>query len=321
MKNKKGITLIALIITIIILLILAGISLSLVLGNNGLLSRAKNSKLSHDYSALKEEIDMVIAARSIRKTSNQDIQTSLKEDLQNGITGDKKIEESGLEDVYYVTRDGQTITVYEDGSIEMGKVSVVSSENEECPKFKNENNIWNWYIYTPEQLRFVANFTNNGRNLTEEQEQLVTAEGYNIADITMTEATTVYLMNNLDFGARPQNGNWETEENGTKNWTPIGIDNENNKFIATFNGNNYFVKGLYVNRQGKFSGLFGNAYSILNLTIKDSYIKGTDHYVAGITATLRGGVLENCHNVNTKITGGGRVYKWGCRNIYRIINN
>ena len=33
----------------------------------------------------------------------------------------------------------------------------------------------------------------------------------------MTEATTVYLMNNLDFGARPQNGNWETEENGTKN--------------------------------------------------------------------------------------------------------
>lgn len=303
MKNKKGITLIALIITIIVLLILAGISISLISGNNGILSKAKGSKASHDYSALKEEVDMVISARNIKNISNQNTQTTLKEDLQNEITGDKKIEESGLEDVYYVTRDGQTITVYEDGSIETGKVSVVSSENEECPKFKNENNIWNWYIYTPEQLKFVANFTNNGRSLTEEQEQLVTAEGYNIADITMTEATTVYLMNNLDFGARPQNGNWETEENGTKNWTPIGIDNENNKFIATFNGNNYFVKGLYVNRQGKFSGLFGNSNSILNLTIKDSYIKGTDSCVAGISAAFRNGVLENCHNVNTKITG------------------
>ena len=40
MKNNKGITLIALVITIIVLLILAGVSIALVTGDNGLLGQA-----------------------------------------------------------------------------------------------------------------------------------------------------------------------------------------------------------------------------------------------------------------------------------------
>ena len=40
MKKCRGITLIALVITIIVLLILAGVSLSLIAGENGILKRA-----------------------------------------------------------------------------------------------------------------------------------------------------------------------------------------------------------------------------------------------------------------------------------------
>ena len=43
-KNIKGITLISLVITIIILIILAGISINLILGENGLFSKAKQAK-------------------------------------------------------------------------------------------------------------------------------------------------------------------------------------------------------------------------------------------------------------------------------------
>ena len=43
MKNKNGITLIALVITIIVLLILAGVSISLTLGQNGVLTQAKTA--------------------------------------------------------------------------------------------------------------------------------------------------------------------------------------------------------------------------------------------------------------------------------------
>ena len=45
MNKNKGITLIALVITIIILIILAGISVATLTGENGLFSRAKQAKM------------------------------------------------------------------------------------------------------------------------------------------------------------------------------------------------------------------------------------------------------------------------------------
>ena len=44
LKNKKGITLVALVVTIVVLLILAGVSINLVLGNNGIIAKAKDAE-------------------------------------------------------------------------------------------------------------------------------------------------------------------------------------------------------------------------------------------------------------------------------------
>ena len=44
MKNNKGITLVALVVTIVVLLILAGVSINLVLGNNGIIAKAKEAE-------------------------------------------------------------------------------------------------------------------------------------------------------------------------------------------------------------------------------------------------------------------------------------
>lgn len=57
----SGITLIALVITIIILLILAGVSLSLVTGSDGILSKAEKAEEVTNDSAIKEEVEMAIA--------------------------------------------------------------------------------------------------------------------------------------------------------------------------------------------------------------------------------------------------------------------
>ena len=43
-KNSKGITLVALVVTIVVLLILAGVSINLVLGENGLITQAQEAK-------------------------------------------------------------------------------------------------------------------------------------------------------------------------------------------------------------------------------------------------------------------------------------
>ena len=56
MKNQKGITLIALVITIIVLLILAGITIAMLSGPNGLLTKSGNAASKTNVAAAKEEI-------------------------------------------------------------------------------------------------------------------------------------------------------------------------------------------------------------------------------------------------------------------------
>ena len=54
-QNTRGITLIALVITIIILLILAGVSISMLTGQNGILTQAQKAKQSTEESTEKEK--------------------------------------------------------------------------------------------------------------------------------------------------------------------------------------------------------------------------------------------------------------------------
>ena len=43
-KSKKVITLVALVVTIVVLILLAGVSINLVIGNNGIMQKAKEAK-------------------------------------------------------------------------------------------------------------------------------------------------------------------------------------------------------------------------------------------------------------------------------------
>ena len=61
MKNQKGITLVALIITIIVMLILAGVSISLVVGDNGVLTQAESTKVANVKGAIMDAISMANA--------------------------------------------------------------------------------------------------------------------------------------------------------------------------------------------------------------------------------------------------------------------
>ena len=54
-KNSKGITLISLVVTIILLLILAGVTLSMLAGDNGILTRTKTAREKHEEGQAQEE--------------------------------------------------------------------------------------------------------------------------------------------------------------------------------------------------------------------------------------------------------------------------
>jgi len=66
-KNKNsGITLIALVITIIVLLILAGISISMLSGNNSILTRASDVAIETERGEVKEEINLAIEDATLK---------------------------------------------------------------------------------------------------------------------------------------------------------------------------------------------------------------------------------------------------------------
>ena len=78
MRNQKGITLVALVITIIVLLILAGVSISLVLGQNGVLTQASNAVITNAKATALQELQMAAADINMEYTSKKSTGTSLK---------------------------------------------------------------------------------------------------------------------------------------------------------------------------------------------------------------------------------------------------
>ena len=59
-KEKKGITLIALVITIIVLLILAGVSIAMLTGQKGILTQANNAKNATELASAKEKVELAV---------------------------------------------------------------------------------------------------------------------------------------------------------------------------------------------------------------------------------------------------------------------
>lgn len=57
-KKESGITLVALVVTIIVLLILAGVAISLTIGNNGILTRAQNATKIWNEATKNEQKEM-----------------------------------------------------------------------------------------------------------------------------------------------------------------------------------------------------------------------------------------------------------------------
>ena len=60
LKERNGITLIALVITIIVLLILAGVVITTLTGDNGILGKAKTAKTTNDEEKAKEQIKIAV---------------------------------------------------------------------------------------------------------------------------------------------------------------------------------------------------------------------------------------------------------------------
>ena len=71
-KQEKGITLIALVITIIVLLILAGVAIATLTGDNSIIKKANDAKVENEKAEIKDILGIAINTIAIERGENKE---------------------------------------------------------------------------------------------------------------------------------------------------------------------------------------------------------------------------------------------------------
>ena len=129
-KQQKGITLIALVVTIIILLILAGVSIAMLTGNNGVLTQAKSAKENTRVGEVQEKVKLAAQAALTANLGNGIEKEKFQEELNNMFTQGEQV---GLEydetnKKYTVTVDKYEVEVSNMGAVGEAKEAVIQAK-------------------------------------------------------------------------------------------------------------------------------------------------------------------------------------------------
>ena len=115
-KKNSGITLIALVVTIIVLIILAGVSINLVLGNNGIITRAREARNNYQKAAEEEEASLALLENEIDKYIPKNDDSKVSEEITYTENGETKTltkgTPAGTKIGTTANIDGQTLNWY-----------------------------------------------------------------------------------------------------------------------------------------------------------------------------------------------------------------
>ena len=311
MKEKKAITLIALVVTIAVILILAGITVGMVTSDNGVLKETKNAKplaeIDNEKSIV-ERAKMLTMMRSKNGSITYDVfEPALKEEA--GKMPTEVSDAIGTIEVLF-TNSNRYYEIDEDGNV---------SEPQEVVKEKYAGDITKggkcdgsvekpYEINCIEDLVVLSIMTNGGN--TELNISKNTMSGKNIILMRTLNFNSKFSYNDsttTKFGDLNQDGTIEdirteltkTEENCV-GFTPIGeyAGNKENRFCGVFDGRNNEIKNFYI-KTAKDAGCFGGVWNatIKNLTVSGS-ITSTEKSAGGVVGN---GVayIYNCYNKAT----------------------
>ncbi len=215
-KTNKGITLIALVITIIVLLILAGISILVLTGENGILNKANTAKDKTDRETAKEEVQLaVMGSYGIDGNLNYE---QLKENLDKveGIvnTPDIITKESFPMEVYV---DGYKVTIEENGNVII--------QDEKTPNIPK--------LTTIKQAKEEGKVLDENNPVTikdKYENKIVVPEGFKIASDSAEDVTGGVVIEDVNHGATA----------GSQFvWIPVGEIKSENGITKTIELNRY----------------------------------------------------------------------------------
>ena len=114
LKHSRGITLIALVITIIVLLLLAGISIVMLSGENGILRRTADAKVYTYVTQIQERINLAYHSALVDgqgEVAETLLETALKKEFNKTSLGEDWLDKTSVEGKWKITIDGISLEV------------------------------------------------------------------------------------------------------------------------------------------------------------------------------------------------------------------
>lgn len=319
--NEKAITLVALVTTVIVLLILAGVSITTIVGDNGLFSAAENTKSKTGIATEKAGIE--IAMLSAKSGSSEESQITI-EKFQNALNEEfgenvaTVIEKKDnifsviFDDVqrgYEVSTDAQIISTIEKS--EDDAPGTLAGEGTESSPFM---------IESIEDLVAFSNSVNAGNSYNGQFVKLAISLNFKSTLSYVDHTITTFG----DINGNSTQDNLMTELTTGTGFTPIGTNINSAYFKGTFDGNNKTISNLYINVIDTYKGLFGYT---MGATIKNITVTGeitAKGYTGGIIGYARAGTIANCKNYAniTCLNSSGVTYLGGIVGVcYANVNN
>ena len=276
LKKKNGITLVALVVTIVILLILAGISISAVT-QTGLFGKAKQATEKYKEAEEKERIQTELYSMQIEMNTNNDSKTKIGKKLY-----DKNIENGSKWDII-VINDSKKIYGTGWSFIEKGSKIGDATANKA------------WLINN--QTQEIIKLEDNSYTELSYASSVGTTEGliFNLDPSVIENATKDNINEKLGENVELINFDWNENSgltkrsfnfDGVNDYINIKYDNEEEKNILAQNGLTFEFYGIYDG---------GTSYNVDN-TVKEDVYKGIFCMLESkdaVSASMRFGIRYN----------------------------
>lgn len=118
-KNEKGITLIALVVTIVVMLILATVSIAMLLGRDSLVENAGKAKEDTETAELKEQIQIAVVNAMAKDALGELTTSNLKTELESQGFSVASIDEMNYleqEGIFVNFSDGKQFAIANEGA-------------------------------------------------------------------------------------------------------------------------------------------------------------------------------------------------------------
>ena len=277
MKRKNGITLIALVVTIVVLLILSGITITLLFSDTGIINKTQEAKKTYEDSVIEEMMEMY--------------------KLENELVGGQTVKDKLIQNKW-VDKD----TLEQNGILNLTDNIIVVTNFKGLKEISK--NVNRGIDYTGKKI-YVINDIDCGAQFNEETGELLQGENFTpIGDSNVwieneeTEEAEIKEFNGDFDGLNYQIKNLYVQKNNEENFCTglFGYVGEKG-IVENLTITNSYIQGYY-----EIGAIVGRNKGIIRNCTNESKVVGDYHLTGGIAG-------RNCNTIENCINKGGHHYE------------